>query len=117
MLRSAASFLDPPPPLLTRLLLPAGSGKTFTAMMMHLQLLRHEHPNQILVYSVPTKQVCVMHAMGQAGAWGWQASNALLTPLCGRGCRAAACSVRPALRKLVPPAARAACVLPRARRC
>jgi len=34
-----------------------GSGKTFTAIMMTLQLLRQEHDDQILVYSVPTKQV------------------------------------------------------------
>ncbi|KAG2492968.1 hypothetical protein HYH03_008875 [Edaphochlamys debaryana] len=36
---------------------PTGSGKTFTAVMLHLQLLRQKHPEAVLVYTVPTKQV------------------------------------------------------------
>ena len=44
-------------PLRCILSTPTGSGKTFTALMMSLQLLQLKHPAAILVYSVPTKQV------------------------------------------------------------
>ena len=47
----------PPLPLHVILSTPTGSGKTFTALMVHLRLLKVKHPNVILVYSVPTKQV------------------------------------------------------------
>jgi replicative superfamily II helicase len=44
-------------PLHVILATPTGSGKTFTAVMMHLYLLKKEHPDAVLLYSVPTKQV------------------------------------------------------------
>ncbi|KAF5831200.1 hypothetical protein DUNSADRAFT_13458 [Dunaliella salina] len=46
-----------PQPLHVILSTPTGSGKTFTAVMLHLHLLKQHYPDQILVYSVPTKQV------------------------------------------------------------
>ena len=46
-----------PLPLHVVLSTPTGSGKTFTALMVHLRLFKVKHPNAILVYSVPTKQV------------------------------------------------------------
>eukprot|EP00740_Mantoniella_antarctica_P007980 CAMPEP_0181363940 /NCGR_PEP_ID=MMETSP1106-20121128/9065_1 /TAXON_ID=81844 /ORGANISM="Mantoniella antarctica, Strain SL-175" /LENGTH=1005 /DNA_ID=CAMNT_0023478509 /DNA_START=163 /DNA_END=3180 /DNA_ORIENTATION=+ len=46
-----------PMPLHVILSTPTGSGKTFTALMVHLRLFKVKHPNAILVYSVPTKQV------------------------------------------------------------
>ena len=46
-----------PLPLHVILSTPTGSGKTFTALMVHLRLLKVKHPNVILLYSVPTKQV------------------------------------------------------------
>lgn len=46
-----------PLPLHVILSTPTGSGKTFTALMVHLRLFKLKHPNIILVYSVPTKQV------------------------------------------------------------
>lgn len=45
------------PPLRAILSTPTGSGKTFTALLLSLQLLQPKHPGYILVYSVPTKQV------------------------------------------------------------
>ena len=45
------------PPLRCILSTPTGSGKTFTALLLSLQLLAPKHPGCILVYSVPTKQV------------------------------------------------------------
>jgi hypothetical protein len=55
--RAAENDTKPPLPLHVILSTPTGSGKTFTALMVHLRLLKVKHPNVILVYSVPTKQV------------------------------------------------------------
>lgn len=52
-LRKGAGF---PLPLRCILSTPTGSGKTFTAMLLHLQLLRSRHQSVVLLYSVPTKQ-------------------------------------------------------------
>ena len=46
-----------PLPLHIILSTPTGSRKTFTAIMTHLHLLKPKHPNAILLYSVPTKNV------------------------------------------------------------
>jgi len=56
---SRATQNDTPMPMPLHVILstPTGSGKTFTALMVHLRLLKTKHPNVILVYSVPTKQV------------------------------------------------------------
>ncbi|GAX80426.1 hypothetical protein CEUSTIGMA_g7865.t1 [Chlamydomonas eustigma] len=86
---------EKPQPLHIILSTPTGSGKTFTAVMMHLHLLRvppatapvdagyggstgKGHPEIILVYAVPTKQVllrvgreCLAH-----GIVYWTASKA-----------------------------------------
>lgn len=53
-LRKGSDF---PLPLRCILSTPTGSGKTFTAMLLHLQLLRSRHQSVVLLYSVPTKQV------------------------------------------------------------
>ena len=55
--RAAETETKPPLPLHVILSTPTGSGKTFTALMVHLRLLKVKHPNVILLYSVPTKQV------------------------------------------------------------
>lgn len=52
-LRKGSGF---PLPLRCILSTPTGSGKTFTAMLLHLQLLRSRHQSVVLLYSVPTKQ-------------------------------------------------------------
>ena len=54
-----------PAPLPKHIILctPTGSGKTFTALMMYQQMLKDKHPNTLLLYSVPTKQV--LKAVGQ----------------------------------------------------
>ena len=54
-----------PQPLPKHIILctPTGSGKTFTALMMYQQMLKDKHPNVLLLYSVPTKQV--LKAVGQ----------------------------------------------------
>ena len=59
-----------PKPLHVILSTPTGSGKTFTAILVHLRLLKVKYPDSILVYSVPTKQVlkrvgqeCEAHAV------------------------------------------------------
>ena len=59
-----------PKPLHVILSTPTGSGKTFTAILVHLRLLKVKYPDTILVYSVPTKQVlkrvgqeCEAHAV------------------------------------------------------
>ncbi len=63
---AGAGVPPPPRPLKVIMSTPTGSGKTFTAVMLVLQLLRPDdkagragHPGTILVYSVPTKQVRV----------------------------------------------------------
>jgi hypothetical protein len=55
--RARDTASKPPLPLHVILSTPTGSGKTFTALMVHLRLLKEKHPNVILLYSVPTKQV------------------------------------------------------------
>jgi len=55
--RATADSKKLPLPLHVVLSTPTGSGKTFTALMVHLRLLKTKHPNVILLYSVPTKQV------------------------------------------------------------
>ena len=59
-----------PKPLHVILSTPTGSGKTFTAILVHLRLLKVKYPDAILLYSVPTKQVlkrvgqeCEAHAV------------------------------------------------------
>jgi len=59
-----------PKPLHVILSTPTGSGKTFTAILVHLRLLKTKYPDAILLYSVPTKQVlkrvgqeCEAHAV------------------------------------------------------
>ena len=59
-----------PKPLHVILSTPTGSGKTFTAILVHLRLLKIKYPDTILLYSVPTKQVlkrvgqeCEAHAV------------------------------------------------------
>jgi len=56
-LSEVANAPDTTLPLQVILATPTGSGKTFTAVMMHLYLLKKEHPDAVLLYSVPTKQV------------------------------------------------------------
>ena len=59
-----------PKPLHVILSTPTGSGKTFTAILVHLRILKVKYPDAILLYSVPTKQVlkrvgqeCEAHAV------------------------------------------------------
>ena len=52
-------------PLAVILSTPTGSGKTYTAVMIVLQMLTKKHTSGVLLYSVPTKQVSAhacMHA-------------------------------------------------------
>jgi len=59
-----------PKPLHVILSTPTGSGKTFTAVLTYLRLIKQKHKDVILLYSVPTKQVlkrvgqeCEAHAV------------------------------------------------------
>tara|TARA_B100001173_G_scaffold80170_1_gene68471 strand:- start:641 stop:3682 length:3042 start_codon:yes stop_codon:yes gene_type:complete len=59
-----------PLPLHVILSTPTGSGKTFTAVLTYLRLIKQKHKDVILLYSVPTKQVlkrvgqeCEAHAV------------------------------------------------------
>jgi hypothetical protein len=51
MEKAAEAEREPPLPLHVILSTPTGSGKTFTALMVHLRLLKVKHPNIILVGS------------------------------------------------------------------
>eukprot|EP00873_Tetraselmis_striata_P007608 jgi/Tetstr1/427872/TSEL_017949.t1 len=77
ILREESSKIDHSLPLQIELSTPTGSGKTFAALMLHLQLLKAHHSDAILVYSVPTKSV--LKTVGQAfeahGAVYWTAAS------------------------------------------
>eukprot|EP00192_Tetraselmis_astigmatica_P001161 CAMPEP_0117697634 /NCGR_PEP_ID=MMETSP0804-20121206/29346_1 /TAXON_ID=1074897 /ORGANISM="Tetraselmis astigmatica, Strain CCMP880" /LENGTH=1323 /DNA_ID=CAMNT_0005511923 /DNA_START=85 /DNA_END=4056 /DNA_ORIENTATION=+ len=62
--RNQSDKIDHSLPLQIELSTPTGSGKTFAALMVHLQLLKPHHPDGILVYSVPTKTV--LKTVGQS---------------------------------------------------
>lgn len=75
--REESSHIDNSLPLQIELCTPTGSGKTFAALMLHLQLLKAHHKDATLVYSVPTKSV--LKTVGQAfeahGAVYWTAAS------------------------------------------